>query len=220
MPPNTSMRSGRPCKQQEADCPLAGGRPPPAQTPGTRARAQTPGLVGRSLCQSHHPGETGLFAEAGGTHAVPHLSGSRLAHWLRQRGKCQQGGCRSTVKGAGMRWERHTVNPVLVLRNAVCNRRWSETWQHAVTQRRTARTQRRHERSHHRLRQACWTLASVGVRLHRISHPPVPVSPPTMGSVSTEMPARRPASGYSWRKPFLRRPLSPPVDSEKVGAKK
>ena len=124
------------------------------------------------------------------------------------------------LKGAGMRWERHTVNPVLVLRNAVCNRRWSETWQHAVTQRRTARTQRRHERSHHRLRQACWTLASVGVRLHRISHPPVPVSPPTMGSVSTEMPARRPASGYSWRKPFLRRPLSPPVDSEKVGAKK
>src|SRR5579863_4515465 len=123
------------------------------------------------------------------------------------------------LKGARMRWERHNVNPVLVLRNAVCNRRWSETWQQAVTQRRTARTQRRHERSQHRLRQACWALAIVGVRLHWISQPPVPVSSQTMGRVSTEMPARRPASGYFWRKPFLRRPLSPPVASEKVGAK-
>jgi len=124
------------------------------------------------------------------------------------------------LKGAGMRWERQNVNPLLVLRNAVCNRRWSETWQQAVAHRRTARTQRRHERSQQRLRQACWTLAIVGVRLHRISQPPVPVSPSTMGRVSTEKPTRRPASGYSWRKPFLRRPPSPPVDSEKVCAKK
>src|SRR5947209_16805594 len=35
------------------------------------------------------------------------------------------------LKGAGMRWERHNVNPMLVLRNAVCNRRWQETWQAA-----------------------------------------------------------------------------------------
>jgi len=28
------------------------------------------------------------------------------------------------LKGAGMRWERQNVNPMLVLRHAVCNRRW------------------------------------------------------------------------------------------------
>src|SRR5437764_10333913 len=32
------------------------------------------------------------------------------------------------LKGAGMRWGRHNVNPMLTLRNAVCNRRWQETW--------------------------------------------------------------------------------------------
>ncbi len=32
------------------------------------------------------------------------------------------------LKGAGMRWERAAVNPVLGLRNAVCNDRWAETW--------------------------------------------------------------------------------------------
>jgi len=32
------------------------------------------------------------------------------------------------LKGAGMRWQRHNVNPMLVLRNAVCNGRWTQTW--------------------------------------------------------------------------------------------
>jgi hypothetical protein len=32
------------------------------------------------------------------------------------------------LKGAGMHWERENVNPMLALRNAVCNDRWDETW--------------------------------------------------------------------------------------------
>src|SRR5256884_2222650 len=36
-----------------------------------------------------------------GAHAVPHLSASRLAHWLGQRGKCQQGGGGSTAQRSG-----------------------------------------------------------------------------------------------------------------------
>lgn len=32
------------------------------------------------------------------------------------------------LKGAGMHWERSNVNPLLALRNAVCNDRWDETW--------------------------------------------------------------------------------------------
>src|ERR1700720_2379263 len=39
------------------------------------------------------------------------------------------------LKGAGMRWERENVNPMLVLRNAVCNQRWHETWAAGLTQR-------------------------------------------------------------------------------------
>jgi hypothetical protein len=32
------------------------------------------------------------------------------------------------LKGAGMRWARDHVNPLLGLRNAVCNDRWAEAW--------------------------------------------------------------------------------------------
>ena len=32
------------------------------------------------------------------------------------------------MKGAGMRWERKNVNPMLALRNLVCNQRWEEGW--------------------------------------------------------------------------------------------
>ena len=32
------------------------------------------------------------------------------------------------LKGAGMHWSRASVNPMLVLRNAVCNDRWAEVW--------------------------------------------------------------------------------------------
>src|SRR4029434_215935 len=37
------------------------------------------------------------------------------------------------LKGAGMHWSRASVNPLLALRNAVCNARWAETWQQSVT---------------------------------------------------------------------------------------
>jgi hypothetical protein len=36
------------------------------------------------------------------------------------------------LKGTGMHWERKNVNPMLALRNAVCNDRWREMWQKAV----------------------------------------------------------------------------------------
>ena len=33
------------------------------------------------------------------------------------------------LKGAGMHWERRHVDPMLALRNAVCNDRWAEAWE-------------------------------------------------------------------------------------------
>ena len=36
------------------------------------------------------------------------------------------------LKGAGMHWSRLSVNPLLALRNAVCNDRWAEAWQQSA----------------------------------------------------------------------------------------
>jgi hypothetical protein len=38
------------------------------------------------------------------------------------------------LKGTGMHWQRKNVNPMLALRNAVCNNRWRERWQKGVLQ--------------------------------------------------------------------------------------
>src|SRR2546421_11367440 len=77
------------------------------------------------------------------------------------------------LQGAGMRWERHNVNPMLALRNAVCNRRWSETWKTARAHQRTLRTKRRQAKSHQRGRRALWAFVYWGARLSRLSPPPV-----------------------------------------------
>lgn len=47
------------------------------------------------------------------------------------------------LKGSGMHWERKHVNPMLALRNAVCNDRWQEMWQKALKQ-------HRHQQALHR----------------------------------------------------------------------
>ena len=104
-------------------------------------------------------------------------------------------------------FRRQNVNPMLVLRNAVCNRRWNETWAAAMTQRQALPSSWRQADSQQRLAGAFWTLVFWGARVYRLSHPPVPaVTSPTAASV--EQPVRRPGAGYSWRKPFLRRPPS------------
>jgi hypothetical protein len=38
------------------------------------------------------------------------------------------------LKGAGMHWARPSVNPMLALRNAVCNDRWDEAWRQSTAQ--------------------------------------------------------------------------------------
>ncbi len=124
------------------------------------------------------------------------------------------------LKGAGMRWERQNVNPMLVLRNAVCNRQWHETWATSVAHRRALRTSRRQAASQQRLASAFWFLVFWGVRVYRLSHPPVPVSTSTTAEAFAEQPVRRPGAGYSWRKPFLRRPRSTPAVPAEVCAKK
>ena len=125
------------------------------------------------------------------------------------------------LKGAGMRWHRQNVNPLLVLRNAVCNREWKQTWEASVAHRQALRAQQRQATSQQRLERASWFLVVWGVRVYRLSHPSGAASPaPTVVESLAEQSIRRPGSGYSWRKPFLRRPPSSPVATAEVCAKK
>ncbi len=73
------------------------------------------------------------------------------------------------LKGAGMHWERKNVNPMLALRNAICNDRWREMWQKAL--------------KHHRKLQALQRSARAGQRAQAflavgnsssLNSPPVP----------------------------------------------
>jgi len=85
------------------------------------------------------------------------------------------------LKGAGMHWGRQHVNPLLVLRNAVCNQRWQETWQASTAQRQHERALRRQEHRQQRLTAACWKVLLLWERLsppQRI-HPPTPSRPST-----------------------------------------
>jgi len=124
------------------------------------------------------------------------------------------------LKGAGMRWGRQNVNPMLVLRNAVCNRQWHETWATSQAHRRALRTSHRQAESHLRLASTFWFLVFWGVRVYRLSHPPVPVSSSPTAEALAEQPARRLGAGYSWRKPFLKHPPSTPAVPAVTCAKK
>jgi hypothetical protein len=122
------------------------------------------------------------------------------------------------LKGAGMRWGRQNVNPMLVLRNAVCNRDWKQAWTTAVAHRQGLRVQRRRTESEHRLSRASWMLAMWGARLARLSQPAVHALPCPAVPARKERPVPRLGTGYSWRQPFLRRP--PAAVSGEARAKK
>jgi hypothetical protein len=84
------------------------------------------------------------------------------------------------LKGAGMRWGRAPVNPMLAFRNAVWNDRWLETWQMASKQRLTVRKERHHHLIHLR-RQAKAVPSDTllpDVVIPFPSSPPTPLLPP------------------------------------------
>lgn len=71
------------------------------------------------------------------------------------------------LKGPGMHWERKHVNPMLALRNAVCNDRWKEMWQKAVLQHRKLQALQRSVRAEQRAQ----AFLAVG-KPSRLSSPP------------------------------------------------
>jgi hypothetical protein len=109
---------------------------------------------------------------------------------------------------------------MLVLRNAVCNRHWKESWTTARAHRQALRTTRRQAQSQQRLDRALWFLVVWGVRVHRLTHPPVAAATAKTAPALAKQPTARPGIGYSWRKPFLRCPPSLPVATAEICAKK
>ena len=78
------------------------------------------------------------------------------------------------LKGAGMHWERQNVNPMLALRNGVCNERWTEIWQ--TGQRHLGEQQQQHRALRAKLRRERALALSDPLLL---TSPPLPPQPPT-----------------------------------------
>lgn len=102
----------------------------------------------------------------------------------------------SRLKGAGMRWAEHHVDPLLALRDLICNDRWSEGWQDIV--------------AHH------WQQQHQKRRQRLLANQPPPTQPLSFASLETagllpELPppdvtqaeapkSKRPAKDHPWRR--------------------
>ena len=88
------------------------------------------------------------------------------------------------LKGTGMHWQRKNVNPMLALRNAVCNDRWKEMWQKALKHYRKLRALQKSARNEQR------APAPIGVGNASSQLPPA--SEPLPAPALTARPAESP----------------------------
>lgn len=103
------------------------------------------------------------------------------------------------LKGSGMHWARSHVDPMLALRNIVCNDRWNEAWPQI------SRQLRRQAAQH---RAACQRQPDCPSTLPPLQPTAVTPAIPTTLPASTpradqpKLPYRPPAT-HPWRRPFL-----------------
>lgn len=116
------------------------------------------------------------------------------------------------LKGTGMRWERVNVNPLLLLRNAVCNDQWKEYWQVARNQQQRDQQQLRLRKCRQRRqRLATQVQKQLVLMLLRCSHHPTPPEEPlsqtaSTSSLSPASPKGRTDAQKNWgRRPFSRK---------------
>jgi hypothetical protein len=124
------------------------------------------------------------------------------------------------LKGAGMHWEPSHVNPLLALRNGVCNDRWQEIWHLAVKHRRHQQTQRRKLRA--QARQQAPSVVQAFESQHTLSPSPTapqpdqkeiqPVELPPPVAIAPAPPAAtlpgscRPSAHHPWKRAPACRP--------------
>ena len=102
------------------------------------------------------------------------------------------------LKGSGMRWERANVNPLLALRNGVCNERWQETWHTASQQRREVLVQRRHQRRAQRQEAKQEALKQNAVEPPLPMLPLAPLFPPDPPAMIPG--TSRPTAHHPWKR--------------------
>jgi hypothetical protein len=87
------------------------------------------------------------------------------------------------LKGAGMHWARHNVNPLLALRNTVCNDRWAETWPQIEQQLRQQAVARQQARRSQRQQ-----ATIISAPPEPVPEPPTPVPAPPPDPAPTDKP--------------------------------
>ena len=107
------------------------------------------------------------------------------------------------MRGAGMRWARANVDPMVALRNAVCNERWDEVWEQIEAEERRDVQQRRRERRQQRrgASPACHSEEEAPLAPARVGEgvvPPAMLSPRPLSSEAGE--PCRPAANHPWRR--------------------
>jgi hypothetical protein len=109
------------------------------------------------------------------------------------------------LKGAGMRWERSHVNPMLALRTQVCHDRWDEAWVQTTEHRGQQRMHKRLSRHQMRRDQALHTLQQLIVRMVLLASPLLPKSAPPQPPSASSAPSAssRPAPNHPWRRRLL-----------------
>jgi hypothetical protein len=108
------------------------------------------------------------------------------------------------LKGAGMHWKRENVNPMLLLRNAVCNDRWTESWQGRMKQARKPRPDRRDQHRQTRLDHATLRLIRLWLPLVRGNAPRTEPAASAGNASTRDVPKGRTQAQYRWG----RRPIS------------
>ena len=116
------------------------------------------------------------------------------------------------LKGAGMHWERSHVDPMLALRNAVCNDRWAEAWEQIARGLREQAGQRQAARRQRREQAAEEAAAAAVVAPAAREAPAKEEKPAAAGKRSTGAGAerRRPAADHPWRRFHIGRATDPP----------
>jgi hypothetical protein len=108
------------------------------------------------------------------------------------------------LKGAGMHWERSHVNPLLALRDGVCNQRWQETWQLAVAHQHAQHVQSRTTRAEQHKQAKLSSADPLPVdSLAPACHPPSTTKaparlPPT--PAATLPGSCRPSASHPWKR--------------------
>ena len=101
----------------------------------------------------------------------------------------------SRLKQAGMRWAEEHVDPMLSLRNLICNDRWAEGWQQMLAFRQEQRWMQRH------IRLARPVLTSITTNVVPDARPSAKPSPSSAGTSPRKR--WRPPDDHPWRRPLV-----------------